>query len=237
MPSIITSHGTIRYKTIPLFPGVKRINKEIAIENLCLLKSILNTNGIKFQLAFGTLLGAVREHDFIDHDEDIDLAFLDEDRNALLDILPELMKVGFRVCRYDRRDLLSVIRKGEYIDFYFYRPWHKGYRICSGWVNLEKHLMHSTQIKFKGMYFSVPKDYEEYLVGEYGSNWHVPLQWNNYQQPKWKIKMFDIKERLKDLLPDGLYFLLAKKPEKALCAKCCKRLKKNLNQSSLDKEK
>lgn len=53
----MTSHGAIRYKTIPLFPGVKRIDKEIAFENLCLLKSILDANGIKFQLAFGTLLG------------------------------------------------------------------------------------------------------------------------------------------------------------------------------------
>ena len=41
MPSVMTSHGAIRYKTIPLFPGVKRIDKEIAFENLCLLKSIL----------------------------------------------------------------------------------------------------------------------------------------------------------------------------------------------------
>lgn len=32
----MTSHGAIRYKTIPLFPGVKRIDKEIAFENLCL---------------------------------------------------------------------------------------------------------------------------------------------------------------------------------------------------------
>ena len=67
--------GLFVNKTIPLFPGVKRIDKEIAFENLCLLKSILDANGIKFQLAFGTLLGVVREHDFIDHDEDIDLAF------------------------------------------------------------------------------------------------------------------------------------------------------------------
>ena len=78
MPSVMTSHGAIRYKTIPLFPGVKRIDKEIAFENLCLLKSILDANGIKFQLAFGTLLGVVREHDFIDHDED------DKNRNQYI---------------------------------------------------------------------------------------------------------------------------------------------------------
>ena len=54
----MTSHGAIRYKTIPLFPGVKRIDKEIAFENLCLLKSILDANGIKFQLAFRNSVGS-----------------------------------------------------------------------------------------------------------------------------------------------------------------------------------
>ena len=230
MPSVMTSHGAIRYKTIPLFPGVKRIDKEIAFENLCLLKSILDANGIKFQLAFGTLLGVVREHDFIDHDEDIDLAFLDEDRNALWAILPDLMKMGFRVCRYDRRDLLSVMRKGEYIDFYFYRPWQEGYRICSGWVNVEKHLINTAQIEFKGISFPVPLDYEEYLVGEYGADWRIPLQWNNYQMPKWKIAMFNVKEHLKDVLPDWLFSLIAKRSERALYTKCCMRLNKNLGQ-------
>ena len=224
----MTSHGAINYKTVPLFPGVKRIDKEIAIENLSLLKVILDANGIKFQLAFGTLLGAVREHDFIDHDEDIDLAFLDENRSALLNVLPELMKAGFQVCRYDRRDLLSVMRKGEYIDFYFYRPWHEGLRICSGWINLEKHLVNSTQIKFKGFSFWVPKDYEEYLIGEYGTNWHVPVQWNSYRLPKWKVGFFNLKEHLKDWLPDFFFFWIARKSEKKLCMKCCKRLGNNL---------
>ena len=121
-------------------------------------------------------------------------------------------------------------RKGEYIDFYFYRPWQEGYRICSGWVNVEKHLINTAQIEFKGISFPVPLDYEEYLVGEYGADWRIPLQWNNYQMPKWKIAMFNVKEHLKDVLPDWLFSLIAKRSERALYTKCCMRLNKNLGQ-------
>lgn len=48
MPSVMTPHGAIRYKTIPLFPGVKRIDKEIAFENLCLLKLYWMLTGLNF---------------------------------------------------------------------------------------------------------------------------------------------------------------------------------------------
>ena len=80
MPKIHTSSGTITYKTYPLYTGVKVINKEISQENLLLLKRILDNYSIFFGLIAGTLLGAVREHDFINHDEDTDLFFLEEDK-------------------------------------------------------------------------------------------------------------------------------------------------------------
>ena len=38
MPSVMTSHGAIRYKTIPLFPGVKRIDvykRQVSGRRLC----------------------------------------------------------------------------------------------------------------------------------------------------------------------------------------------------------
>ena len=73
MPKIKTPKGTYKFKLIPNYPGWKLIDKEKAFENLSIFKEIADRNGFKFFLAYGTMLGAVREKDFIDHDEDIDL--------------------------------------------------------------------------------------------------------------------------------------------------------------------
>lgn len=228
MPSLKTPSGSIRFKSVALYFGVKQINKEIAAENLHILKEILDRRGVRFQLAFGTLLGAVREHDFISHDEDIDLAMLDEDRDSLLEALGELYEAGFRVCRFDRRDLLSLMRKGEYIDFYFYRPYADGLRSSSGWINLERHVAESIAITFKGEEYLVPADWEEYLVGEYGRDWRTPVKYNDYAMSPVKVVLFRLKERLKEILPDFLYFRLAAGPQRKMEEKSLSHLRRNL---------
>lgn len=216
MPKIITSNGVIRYKTHVLYCGVKYIDKEIAFENLKLFKTILTKNNIKFQLAYGTLLGAVREHDFISHDEDIDLVILEEEKQHTFDILPQLIAEGFEIARYDRRGLLSIIRKGEYIDIYFMKSDGNGIRTCSGILVIEKFLTHTAPINFKGEEFEGPKDYEEFLEWVYGKSWSTPIEWHDFNMPKWRRWMFYLKEHIKDVLPDSLYFRLASKSEKKL---------------------
>jgi len=203
MPKIKTSTGEIAYKTQIIYWGVKKINKEIAADNLRDLKKVLDSEGIKFMLIAGTLLGAVREHDFITHDEDIDLAFLNEDKQKVFDILPKLLEIGFEIARYDKRELMSIIRNGEYIDFYFFKPKEGefGIRTCSGWLILEKFLTRYGQLEFKGEMFSVPKDYIEFLRCEYGDDWKTPIKWFDYEMPWWKLKLFAIKEHIKDWLP------------------------------------
>ena len=98
MPIIILPDGThFDYKIRPLYLGVKKINKKQAKENLLLLKSIADKSGLCFALAFGTALGAVREHDFIEHDEDIDLWVHYSQKDLLLSLLFELRENGFEV--------------------------------------------------------------------------------------------------------------------------------------------
>ena len=75
---IKTPVGIYKYKMVPLFLGVKRINKEISRRNLALFYDILAEAGVRVFLAYGTMLGAAREHDFIAHDEDIDLGMSKE---------------------------------------------------------------------------------------------------------------------------------------------------------------
>ena len=47
--------------------------KEIALKVLCQIDEICKTNDIRYSLAYGTLLGAVRHKDFIPWDDDVDI--------------------------------------------------------------------------------------------------------------------------------------------------------------------
>ena len=53
----------------------------------------MELNGYKYSLAFGTMLGAVREHGFIGHDLDIDVFVRIEDFNK--NLIDCLKKAGF----------------------------------------------------------------------------------------------------------------------------------------------
>lgn len=216
MPKIKTNNGVIKYKTEPLFPGVKIINKEIAGRNLNILKDVLYSNNIKFILAFGTLLGAVREKDFITHDEDVDLIVFDRDKQKIFDLIPAIMKVGFRIVRYDRRNLLSIMKDGEYIDFYFFKEYKDNLYKCSGILHPNEFLENLTTLEFKGVEYFVPQDSEGFLRFLYGDDWRVPIQWNNYEMKKFKRFFFVFKEKIKDILPDFIFFPLAQKAENRL---------------------
>lgn len=219
MPSIRLSNGILKYKTHPLFLGIKRIDKEISAKNLLLLKAFLDKHHVTFGLIAGTLLGAVREKDFISHDEDIDLFFLDEQRQELLDLLPELILEGFEVARYDRRGLLSIIREGEYIDLYFFAPLCEGVRHCCGWCIPEELLLMTKEFDFKGAKYNVPADVEGFLIYEYGMDWSTPIEWADYEMPKWKRKFNEWKEIIKEILPDILFYPIAQRTEKKVLRK------------------
>lgn len=216
MPKIKTSTGSLHYKSKVIYWGVKKINKQIASKNLSIFKAVLDNEGIPFMLIAGTLLGATREHDFITHDEDIDIAFLSEDKQRFFDTLPKLIEVGFEIARYDRRELLSVIRNGEYIDCSFFKPREPGIRTCSGSLIFDKFLLHSTKLDFKGESYNVPQEYIEYLKYEYGPNWGTPISYFNFKRPWLRIKLFATKEHIKDILPQWIFNIFVKRSEQKI---------------------
>jgi len=233
MPKIKLSNGVIRYRTTPLYGGIKRINKEVAFNNLCLLKQVLDRDKIPFQLAYGTLLGAVREKDFIDYDEDIDLFVLGENKQKLFDALPDLIDSGFKIARYDRRGLLSIIKNKEYIDFYFYDKCTingKGLRKCSGIVYPAFFFEQSTTILFKGVEFCVPAEYIFFLRCAYGKGWSTPIEYFNYEMPLYKKLLYRIRERIKECMPDCIFIYFAKKTEEKVTRRTLERLQKRLNE-------
>lgn len=215
MAVIKTIRGLYKFKQVDLYLGKKQINKEIAKVNLLDIKKILDKGNLYYGLIFGVLLGAIREHDFITHDQDTDLFILSEDEEKFKLLLFEMQELGFNLIRYDRRGLYSVIRDGEYIDFYVFQPFQKGIRYSGSDYVLEKHLTRTIKINFQGEEFRIPADYIEFLEIYYGYDWQTPIIWSTYNLSKFKIIREKIIVKLKRALPKTIFkwlqFIHAKK--------------------------
>lgn len=224
MYSIETPKGKYRFKFKPLYPGVKRIDKVISKKNLIFLKEFLDSHNIPFLLSYGTLLGAVREHDFIDHDEDIDLIIKDNYRDMFLSALFELRTHGFELVRYDRRDLYSLMKDGEYIDFYFFKQIEDGNWYCSGVLIPDEFMGVPDTIVFMNHSFQTHSNHLKMLEFEYGVNWRIPVIIFNYQLPYYKRLIFNLKEIVRYNLPESLLKQLTKKAESIMIERYLKKI-------------
>lgn len=119
MARIETSKGFFHFIPQTVYLGIKQIDKDVAFENLKVVADIMNKTGLNWGPVLGSLLGIIRDNDFITWDEDIDLYILEEDKEQFLPLLFEFKAAGFDVIRYWRCGLISIKKNGEYIDFYF----------------------------------------------------------------------------------------------------------------------
>jgi|BarGraIncu01122A_1022018.scaffolds.fasta_scaffold31909_2 glycerol-3-phosphate cytidylyltransferase len=197
-----------KFKQRDLYVGIKQINKEIARVNLLDIKRLLDNGNLYFGLTSGTLLGAIREHDFITHDQDTDLFILSEDEEKLKLLFFDMKKIGFNLIRYDRRGLYSVMRDGEYIDFNIYKPFTKGIRHSGSNYVLENHFTKTIEIDFLGAKFRVPADYTHFLAIKYGDDWRIPIARTTYDLSKIQVIEERTIVKIKRVLPEFLFFWL-----------------------------
>lgn len=149
-------------------------------KNLLLdVKEILDKNNIDFILVFGTLLGAYRENNFIEHDTDIDIGIVGE--NDIEKIKKILLSGGFLdkgiKLIYGRE--FSLCRDNIYIDIYPFIKDGDGYRSKLGWqVNyrLSEEDFPFQKINFLGENFLTVNEIEKYLIHRYGSDWKQPIK-------------------------------------------------------------
>lgn len=153
------------------------IDNTVAKQNLLDFRAILDKSKVKFLLMHGTLLGAIREHDFIKHDIDIDTCTFEEEK--LVEIIPELSQAGLKLCRYEKNLIYSFIRNGVYIDVYIANklqglisPFYVRYlnRIIP-----RKYFRHTKKISFLGETFRIPNHSIKLLEFWYGKDWHTPI--------------------------------------------------------------
>lgn len=146
-------------------------------------KDILDDLGISFSLAFGTLLGAIRERSFISHDYDIDIMTFELDH--LLEAIPIMEKKGLKLCRVTDGRLYSFRINEFYIDIYII----KNAPSILGWFSYmigsdtiwKSYLKGFETIDFMGREFNIPKRPERVVKFWYGKSWRTPIPGYNGQ--------------------------------------------------------
>lgn len=157
-------------------------------------------NDIPYSLIFGTLLGAVREHGFIKHDLDIDMAvWYDIDNKKIEECL---INVGFKLYRRIEVDSGEFGREETYIynnvsiDLFYFYPYNEKLKYtnvfiefedCKTWEDsIKKHggllplkliLPLSKKVKyvpFEDLYLPIPENSIEFIEARYGKRWQIP---------------------------------------------------------------
>ena len=157
------------------------MSHEDMAEILELTSSLLKECGVDFVLAFGTLLGSVREGAFIKGDDDVDIIIMDEEK--LFNSLPYLQEHGLYINRIFKTELYTFHSEGRkgHIDLYVLRPIER--RLYKNWcVSVRGHYapkrlfegIDSTHYSIGGKCYPCPLQPENLLEWWYGKSWRIP---------------------------------------------------------------
>lgn len=161
------------------------MSKDEGKQLLYLVKRLFAHQKLSFYLAFGTLLGAIREHDIIDGDEDLDIFVKDE--ALLVDSLPFFAENGLLLIRAVKGNTYSF-RSSEntYIDVYilrdleWYNLWHFTCKSLCKMYTPKKFFKEYQDIEFLGDSFRCPMHPDKLVEFWYGKNWRTPIRGHKF---------------------------------------------------------
>lgn len=87
-------------RLLPIYDGKLPILKQLEIEMVSEIDRICKKYDIKYFLAGGSLLGAIRHHGFIPWDDDLDVAMLREDYEKFCKVCPEELPEKYEYVSY-----------------------------------------------------------------------------------------------------------------------------------------
>lgn len=155
------------------------------------MDDILTSNKQKYFLVCGTLLGAIREKKFIEHDDDIDLGiFADEYNQNVEKSILKKFKLKHRYGDIKTGYEISFVHPETNVSldiFLHYRE--KDYIWCPSFNNLcnkaknkmcrwKYYFDNIVTYTFLGKIFNIPSPPEKYLAYAYGNDWMVPQKFS-----------------------------------------------------------
>jgi len=171
-------------------------NPDELFTHLKFISRLLKNNNIKHWLIYGSLLGAVREHDIISYDYDFDLAAYIEDVDSILDLNKIIQKDGYefkklylnddtnkKIWRVSLKVFYNNIEMG---DIYLYTKFKDGFMrrfyVNDGIYFWPKSTFPSwfieelDTIKVRDEVFHIPRNPEILLEYWYGKTWKIPIK-------------------------------------------------------------
>ena len=159
-----------------------RLDISVAIENLKIMRTVLNNADIPFMLIYGTLLGAIRDGGFIKHDSDTDLLIDEDVELKLLDVIPVLEKKGLLLVRYEKLTFFglgdivySFMRNNMWIDIFILQ--HAGEDCIIAGIKYPYHyFINAGKVVFYDDEYAIPSNIDDCLTLLYGKDWKTPVE-------------------------------------------------------------
>lgn len=183
------------YKAI-ITPIRRRRLRRYGFRILGELNEVFKSNHVEYYLAFGTLLGIIREGGFIAHDDDMDLLVNSQDTKDVKKVVAMILERGFKfkhVLVASGKILYYTFEKyGVSVDFwcfdrlsdngglYFYLVYanddaqSKNANQCRWYRIKQPNIPLGREIEKAGMRFMVPDNSTEMLEAFYGKGWRTP---------------------------------------------------------------
>ena len=163
-----------------LMKNVCKFDVRNATLTLIEFTEICTFKGISVVATEGTALGLHRDHQLINHDDDVDVAVpLDQRIRFFTDVWPILSQLRYKFAKSWYKNTLVTLKSplGVYIDISFVSSEgscehgrHGQKRPCP--VDL---IMNNTEFKtIKEYDYKIVVPSEDYLVSAYGPNWRIP---------------------------------------------------------------